>query len=205
MRLNFAPRNQTFFQLFARQAEVACQTAQAMHDLLTHFVDVPEKVKRVSDLEHQGDELVHDVAMLLNKTFVTPIDREDIHLLSTTLDDVMDFIQGAATRFLLFKIKESTEPAAALARCLVESTAVIQEAIKLLPDFQDVTDLRRRIKELEKQGDQINRGAIADLFDDTKPVLEVIKWKEIYESLEEAVDKCEDAFDIIEAVILKHA
>jgi hypothetical protein len=106
---------------------------------------------------------------------------------------------------MLFKIKASSEPAVKLGECLLDSTQVLEQAVRKLPAFQDVTELRRRIKDLEKQGDQINRAAIADLFDDTRPVLEVIKWKEIYESLEEAVDRCEDAFDIIESVILKHA
>ncbi|MHB2016292.1 MAG: DUF47 domain-containing protein [Candidatus Xenobia bacterium] len=205
MRLNFSPRNQTFFQFFIKQAETACETAEAMQDVVRQPTIEAEKLQRVVDLEHRGDELVHDVTLQLNKTFVTPIDREDIHLLSTTLDDIMDFILGAAMRFTLFKITAPTEPALQLAEVLVESTRVIRQAVETLPQFKDVSELRKKMRELEKKGDQINRGAIAQLFEGTTPVIDVIKWKEIYESLEEAIDRCEDAFDIIEGVIVKHA
>jgi predicted phosphate transport protein (TIGR00153 family) len=205
VRFNLTPKNEKFFEYFIEQAQLAGKAARVMVNLVEDFTNVKEKVKAISDLEHQGDRVVHDVAIHLAKTFVTPIDREDIHEICSYLDDILDLLQGAATRMELYKITQPTTKASELAQVIVLSTDVILEGVKVLSTFGSIAELKRQCKALEKRGDQINREAIAELFENGKPVIDVIKWKDLYQRLEDAINKCEDIFDILECVVLIHA
>lgn len=205
MRFSLLPKEEKFFDYFREQGEIIQKTAEILRDIFVDYKELDEKVKRIQELEHQGDKIVREVALRLNKIFITPIDREDIHQLTSALDDVTDYINGAAVRLVLFKVESSTLPAIQLAETLVEAARHIALALQNLADSKDVTPHTDKVKELERIGDEINRPAIAQLFHDDLPVLEVIKLKEIYERLETALDICEDVAQIIEAIMLKHA
>src|SRR5262249_23512092 len=140
----------------------------------------------------------------MNKIFVTPIDREDIHELSSVLDDVLDYIRAATMRLVLFNVKAATPQAKELASTILKAAKEINQALGKLEDFKDASEHTDKVREYEKIGDQINRAAIGRLFHNTLPVIEVIKWQEIYESLETAIDKCEDVAQIIDGITLKH-
>lgn len=205
MRLGIIPRDEKFFDLFVVQSDLICQAADLLWELVHHYDQRDDIVAKINVVEHQGDDMIHDIAVRLNKTFVTPIDREDIHELANFLDDVLDYIQGSATRMQLFDVTQPTEDCIALVDVIMRGAAIIRKGIAQLPTFKDISLLRKEIKILEREGDAINRKAIAGLFHDGTAVLDVIKWKEIYESLETCTDKCEDVFDVLEGVVLKHA
>lgn len=206
MRFSFLPpQGKFFFEFFVTQAEIICEAARLLKDLVDSFENVDEKVQKITDLEHKGDEIQHEISVQLNKTFITPIDREDIHQLSADMDDILDFIQGSAIRMKLFKIKKPTPETVEIVNVIVKATDIVKQGVELLPTFKDINVLVKKIKELEREGDRINRSAIAGLFEKCSDPLEVIKWKEIYESLETVTDKCEDVFDVLEGVVLKHA
>ncbi len=199
MRFSLFPQDEKFFDLFSQQADLILKTCQRFHALIEDYTDVATKVEEIHALERQGDQQLHNIAVRLAKTFVTPIDREDIYLLANHMDDIMDFIQGAAHRLITFKIE--------MAEILVACAEVLKEGIAKLPRFEDISELRNKMKELERRGDEINRRSIGELFDscaDLQGVLRLLKWREIFESSEDAVDRFEDAFDVLEGVIIKH-
>lgn len=204
MRFSLLPREEAFFDDFNTQAELIVQSAHVLRDLCEDWSDHDKKVALISELEHQSDEIVHTVVVRLNKTFVTPVDREDIHAITSKLDDILDFIQGVSTRMDLFRIEKPTPESSELAKVLVQATEVVLEGVKQLPSFTDVTPQRKHMQALEKQGDRLYRTALADLFDTGDPI-HIIKWKEIYEMFETAIDSCEDVYDVLEGVVLKHA
>lgn len=204
MRFSLLPREEAFFDDFNTQAELIVQSAHVLRELCEDWSDHDKKVARISELEHQSDEIVHTVVVRLNKTFVTPVDREDIHAITSKLDDILDFIQGVSTRMDLFKIEKPTSESLELAKVLVKAAEVVLEGVKQLPSFKDVTPQRKQMQALEKLGDQLYRTALADLFDTGDPI-HIIKWKEIYEMFETAIDSCEDVYDVLEGVVLKHA
>lgn len=209
MRLKLFPREEKFFEFFKRQGKIIEDAAEVLQAIFDDYGSLERHVKRIEDLEHEGDAVVREVAMRLNKIFVTPIDREDIHELSSVLDDVIDYIRAAAMRLILFDVKAPTKPAKELASVILKSAQEINRALENLETFKDVTLYTERIKEYEKLGDRINRGAVGSLFQPAEkgalPVIDVIKWQEIYERLETAIDKCEDVAQIIEGITLKHA
>lgn len=205
MRFSLLPQEEKFFDDFNQQADLIVEAASTLRELTEHWDARGDKIKRVHQLEHECDEIVHNVVIRLNKTFVTPIDREDIHGLASALDDVLDFIQGVVVRMELFHIAVPTPQCIELARLCEQSARVIQKGVRILPSFKDITPLRVEMHDFETQADHTYRKALADLFHDGADPLEVIKWKDIYEMIETAVDKCEDVFDVIEAIVLKHA
>lgn len=204
MRFSLVPREEAFFDDFNTQAELIVQSSHVLRDLCEDWTDHAKKVERISELEHQSDEIVHTVVIRLNKTFVTPVDREDIHAITSKLDDILDFIQGVATRMELFKINHPTPQSVELAKVLERSAETVLKGVKQLPTFVDVTPLRKEMQVLEKDGDRLYRMALADLFDTGDPI-HIIKWREIYEMFETAIDSCEDVYDVLEGVVLKHA
>lgn len=204
MRFSLLPREEAFFDDFNTQADLILQSAHLLRELCLDWSAHEEKVRRISELEHQSDEVVHAVVIRLNKTFVTPVDREDIHAITSKLDDILDFIQGVSTRMELFKIDVPTPQSIELADVLVKSATAVLEGVKQLPSFADVTPLRKQMQTLEKEGDRLYRLALANLFETGDPI-HIIKWKEIYEMFETAIDSCEDVYDVLEGVVLKHA
>jgi predicted phosphate transport protein (TIGR00153 family) len=207
-RLALIPQERRFYDLFEQAAANLVQAATQLVDLLEHFQDVPQKVQRVRDLEHVGDNITHELMALLHRTFVTPLDREDISLLAHSLDDVMDFMDAAAISMLIYRIKAPTEKARQLARLIVQCTEVVDHAIKKLRNrggFRDILNDAIELNRLENEADQVLREALMELFDNHTNPVEIIKWREIYEQLESATDRCEDVANILEGVVLKYS
>lgn len=210
MRLKIFPKEEKFYELFQEQAKLIKTICVQFKELLDHFDDgeMSSRVEGIRHTEDKGDELLHEISIKLAKSFITPIDREDIHLLANNMDDIMDYIQGAAVRLRLFEVKSLKHGIVELASILDESADLVLQAIDRLPKFADITDLRRTMRKLEVRGDEVNRQSVAQLFRDTKTVedvLELMKWKEIIEGAENGVDKFEDVLDVLEGVSIKHA
>ena len=194
--------------MFEQQADLIVEICQIFSKLVHDFTDVDQAVAAITDLEHKGDDLFHELMRSLNLTFVTPIDREDIHLIGSTMDDVLDLVQGSSKRLQLFKIDKVNPNLVEMADIMVKCAEILRHGIQRLPDLRDISDLRKPLHELESKGDLINRQAVAALFENCKEVADVvnlIKWKEIIENVEDAIDKFEDVFDVIESVLVKHA
>lgn len=210
MKLSIFPKEEKFFDLFAEQAKLIKTICGQFKELLENFEagKTEEMITQIRQTEDRGDELLHEILIALARSFITPIDREDIHLLANHMDDIMDYIQGAAVRLDMFEVKEIQSGIVDLANILDECADLIIEAINRLPKFQDITDLRRTMRKLESKGDDVNRTAVADLFKSATSVpdvLELMKWKEIIEGAENGVDKMEDVLDVLEGVVIKHA
>jgi len=201
----FMPHDGDFFVLFRRQAENIVLGANTLTSMLEHYTGVPEQVQRVKAIEHAGDEITHQIFRKLNQTFITPFDREDMHQLCSTLDDVIDLIDAAASRFVLYRVDHIRVGTIELARVLAAATRELKDAVDTMesPDkaLQHVIEINR----LENESDRICRTLIAQLFEEEKDPVQIIKWKEIFEVIETAVDKCEDVSNVIESVILKNA
>jgi hypothetical protein len=166
------------------------------------------RVAEITELEHAGDNITHEIIAQLNRTFVTPFDREDIALLAHTMDDVTDFIHAAADAMLIYKIDKPSPRAKELSNIIVEGAAEIEKAVRGLRRHADLRGILERcveINRLENMADRVFRAAIAELFDDTKDIAQVIKWREIFEHMESATDRCEDVANVLEGVALKHA
>ena len=199
------PREEGFLTLFVRQAENVAAGATALVELLTTYTDPPAGARRVKDLEHIGDTITHDLNTRLNQTFVTPFDREDIHELASKVDDVLDLADAAAGRLVLYGIKTIRPGVAELAQILETATREIVAAVRLLDKQDHILDHCIEINRLENEGDRVCRALIATLFEEEKNPVEIIKWKEIIEAIETAIDKCEDVANVIETVVLKEA
>jgi predicted phosphate transport protein (TIGR00153 family) len=199
------PREAKFFDLFVDMARNIERASEQLVELLRIYDNVPERVLAIKNCEHLGDQMTHGLFTRLNKTFITPIDREDIHELASKMDDVLDMIDAAASRMVIYKIEKPTEDSVRLAELIHSSTKVLVRALAVLEKHDHIMDHCIEINRLEKEGDRVSRIAIARLFDDGKDPFYVIKWKEIYEVLEKAIDKCEDVANVIEGVVVKNA
>ncbi len=202
------PKEMIFFDLFEEAAKNAHQGAVALVDLLEDFRNVPEKVKRIKDIEHAGDKITHTTIEKLNQTFITPLDREDIHELICRHDDIIDLIDSAVARMHLYKIDKPTEDAKALARVLVKATHIIIELLPKMRNLKLSSSLLQdciAIHTQENEGDRIQQHALASLFENGQDPIYIIKWKDIYEELEAATDRCEDVANVIESIVLKNA
>jgi len=199
------PREQSFFAMFTEVTGNIQAGARALAEIFADYRDLQRKVDRVKEYEHRGDQLTHEIFTKLNQTFITPFDREDIHQLTSKLDDVLDLIDAVATRLVIYKVDKPRPGAAELADILVRSTAEIHAAVSRLEKHDGILDHCITINSLENEGDRAVRAAIADLFEHEKDPVELIKWKEILEVLETATDKCEDVANVLESVVLKSA
>jgi predicted phosphate transport protein (TIGR00153 family) len=202
------PHNADFYNLFERGATKVVEGAQLLEALIKSFDQVSLKAKRIKDVEHEGDLITHETIEKLNKTFVTPLDREDIHKLITSLDDILDFIEATSERLSLYNIKEIRSEAAILVDILVRGAREVQRAVdelRHLKNSESVLKHCTEISRLENESDFASRSAIAKLFAPNADPLEVIKWKEIYDCIENAVDRCEDAANVIEGIVLKNS
>jgi uncharacterized protein len=202
------PRERIFFDLFSQSAANAHQAAGALADLLEDFTDVPEKVQRLKDLEHAGDKITHEIFEHLAKTFITPLDREDIHEIASELDNISDLADSAACRLSLYRIERPTEDIKLLARCLVRGTGSLVEAFKLIGDMKRSEEILRHCIEVhtqENEADRINHHALAALFEKHTDAAEIIKWKDLYHIVETATDVCEDVANVIHNVVVKNA
>jgi predicted phosphate transport protein (TIGR00153 family) len=204
----FMPREENFFELFERAATNADQAAAHLLELLQKFDDVKGRAKQIKDVEHVGDQITHEAIERLNRTFITPMDREDIHELICRVDDIVDLIDTAAHRIVLYRIEKPTEASIELARCLKHSTAVIVEVMPLLRDMKNGKEINQKciaIQTQENEADRVMHHAIASLFEARPDPIEVIKWKDIYEEIESATDRCEDVANVLDSIVLKNA
>ncbi len=205
------PKEQVFFDLFERSAANVHKGAQKLVQLVEDFRDIPARAQEIKDIEHEGDRLTHEMIERMNRTFITPIDREDIHELACRLDDILDLADTAVARLMLYRFKETTEDAKALARCLEAATAIVKEAVPRLrklhsrPDVEALLKCCLDIHTKENEGDKIEQHALAALFDNGHDAFYVIKWKDVYQDLESATDRCEDVANAMEAIVLKNA
>lgn len=207
-RFSLFPKNERFFDLFEESARNFVRAADLLKELMDRCEDVEEMVRQITELEHHGDNITHRIMAELHGTFVTPIDREDIAQLAQRMDDVMDFIDAAAMRMMLYDIDKPTERAKEMADVLVRVTSEVGKAIPRLRRRSELSHMREHcieINRLENEADDVRRAALAELFRDKVELAEVIKWREIYEHMEDAVDRCEDIADILEGVMIKRA
>jgi len=199
------PREQSFFHMFTAQAENVYVGAQAMVDMLRDYSDPPAGADRVKEFEHAGDAITHDIMKKLNQTFITPFDREDIHELASRIDDVIDLVDAAARRLITYQAKTIRPGVLELATTIRDATGEIVAAVRLLGKEDRILDHCIEIKRLENLADAQSRDMIAQLFEQEKDPVQIIKWKEIIETMEFAADKCEDVANVIETVTLKNA
>lgn len=203
-------KDKAFFEMFEKSATNVAAGAKALNDLMQKYPEaLGEKVSIIKDIEHVGDDYTHQTIEMLNKTFVTPIDREDIHELITKLDDILDLMDGASGRLALYKIDVITQEARSFSELLIKGTDILAQAISGLRNMKNSNETMScciNVHAVENEGDQLLRKAMTTLFEREKDnPINVIKWKEIYEDLETAIDYCEDVANVIEGIILKYA
>jgi predicted phosphate transport protein (TIGR00153 family) len=207
-KFSFIPREEKFYQLFEQMAKTMVLAAQEFKKLVDSWEDVDNMVNRITEIEHEADTTTHQIMYQLNRTFVTPFDREDIALLAHSMDDVIDLIQAAADTMLLYKVKAPGQRAKELAENIFQITSEVQNAVPQLKQRGDVPKMLKfcvEINRLENVADKIFRAALTELFEDTVDTADLIKWREIYHTMEAATDKCEDVADVLEGVTLKYA
>jgi len=207
-KFSFVPREEKFFDLFIDSARNMVKAARDLKDMLDEWNNIGVKVAEITELEHEGDSITHQIAALLYRTFVTPFDREDIALLSHTMDDITDFIHAAADAIFIYKVDSPTERAKELAETIVQAALEVEKAVLLLKNRSQLKKIMVHcveINRLENRADKIYRSALGELFDDGKDTAYIIKWREIYEHMESATDRCEDVANVLEGVALKHA
>jgi predicted phosphate transport protein (TIGR00153 family) len=198
------PRETKFFDMFAEMSSNLTEGATALRDLLKDYKDVTEGVQKVKDIEHKGDDLTHAVLIKLNQTFITPFDREDIHRLASSIDDVLDYVNSAADRLIMYKIKAVPNAAIELASIIVRQSDELSKAVHLLEkNPQKILEYCVEVNRLENEADTVSRDAIGKLFDNEMNPIHLIKIKELLEVLETATDKAEDAANVLETVVLK--
>ncbi len=204
----FLPRETSFFDFFEQHAGLTIEGVKEFLSMVTTAANIPAKCRRISDIEHETDTITHRCVEALHKTFITPIDRDSIHRLITKMDDVMDYVEAAAERIELYELTTMTSDVRDLADVLYRSTLQVEQCVRGLRTLSDphaTLKLCIDINRLENEADAILRRSVARLFKEDNNVIHIIKWKEIYENLEAASDRCEDVANIIEGVILEHA
>jgi uncharacterized protein Yka (UPF0111/DUF47 family) len=201
------PRDTAFFDLFEQAAGIVKRTAETYALVVNDYANSDVHIKRIRELEHEGDDVVHVTLKKLDTTFITPFDREDIHSLMKHMDDVVDEIDAAAKRLTMYKIAEPTKWLRKQAEVLVKASALVGEAVFRLRNLGQHNGLHKKLVEihdLENEGDENNHAAVVELYSNTTDLLLVMKLKEIYDLTERAIDRCEDIADIIEAIVLKN-
>jgi len=205
------PREDKFFRYFEEDVDNLLTAATVFTELMSNEMSKEEraqKIKRIEELEHKGDEITHRIFSALGSTFITPFDREDIHALASKLDDILDYLQGAATRITLYGIKKISPEQQKLAQLIRDQVVELHTAVKHLHNLRNAQIIREtlvKINSIENEADDLFERAIADLFDTCEDPIKLIKSKEILVSLETATDQCEDAANVIESIIVKNA
>lgn len=205
MRLRLIPREESFFELFEEMAHKVNQGAAELLELLRNYTDLDRKAERILDIEHEGDEITHEVMRRLNTTFITPFDREDVHRLASNLDHVLDHVEAAAEYLQLHKIDKPIDQMRMLAETLARASQTTAEAMPNLRKMKDLEPYWVEINRLENEGDRIFRRTIADLFSGRYEAMEVLKWKDIIEEIEAGIDRLEDVANTVEGIFLKQA
>jgi predicted phosphate transport protein (TIGR00153 family) len=204
-RITLVPQRKEFFQLFNQASANAVAISRALVDLLAQAPNgSQERIRDIKGLEHEGDRLTHEVVNLLNRTFVTPFDRDDMYRLAGALDDICDHIDEAAGNIVGYGVKEIRPAAKAQGDVILRAASKLQEAVARLDGFKDSSRQLMELRTLEDEGDRLNREAVSELFRTSHDAIAIIRWKDIHEALEEAVDACENAADVLEAIVVKN-
>ena len=201
--MRLIPRETKFFRMFSEVSQNLTQGTRLLHDILKNPANMEPRLDQLQEIEHHGDDMTHGILTALNQTFITPFDREDIHRLTSSLDDVLDFVNAAGVRLRLYKITSPPSIAAELAAMIVKQSEELAQGVSLLEKNKLVLEHCVEVHRLENEADRLSRKAIAELFDNEKDPIQLIKIKELYEVLETATDKAEDAANVLEAVTLK--
>jgi len=200
------PKEEKFFQMFQEMGNIIVAGAQELKKMLDDYSDPAASQKAIKDIEHRGDHQTHEIIRKLNTSFITPFDREDIYALAGALDDILDLIDGSAQRFVMYNVESSTPQARELAFLILKGAEAINRALHVIGGkLEPIAEYCIEVNALENEADRVCREAVSRLFDEEKDPIQLIKWKEIYETLEKATDKCEDAANILESVVVKNA
>jgi predicted phosphate transport protein (TIGR00153 family) len=204
-RMSLTPQKREFFDLYNRAAANAVAIAEALIDLMERFPEGSDaKFRDIKELEHAGDRLTHEVVDLLNRTFVTPFDREDMYRLAGVLDDICDHVDDVAEKITGYGVREIRSQAIEQAHVIHRSSVKLRDAVSQLEGFKDSRRQLIELRELEDEGDRIARAAISELFKGGIDPVGLVRWKDIHEELEQAVDACENAADVLEAILVKN-
>ncbi len=205
MKLSLVPKEREFFRQFSEIAANLEQAAGTLVELMDDFDEAKSKARQILEHEHVGDKIVHDIVQRLNKTFVTPLEREDIYDLAATMDEILDSIEATADSMILYKVDRVQPRAREMAVVIAQATTVLRKCVDDLERRpKNLRDHWIEVNRLENDGDRLYRDAVAELFEDSMSCLEVIKWKDIYATLEQAVDDCEHVANILESIVLKN-
>jgi predicted phosphate transport protein (TIGR00153 family) len=204
VRVRLVPQNREFFRLFSRASENAVGISQLLVRLVDEFPTNGDLLREIKDYEHEGDRLTRELVDLLNRTFVTPFDRDDIYNLAGAIDDVCDHVDEAAGNIAGYGVEEIRPKAKEQAHVILRSAEKLNDAVNRLEGFKDSGRQLHELRDLEDEGDRLNRAAVAELFSSEQDPLVVLRWKDIHEQLEEAVDACENAADVLEAILVKN-
>jgi len=200
------PKEEKFFQMFQEMGDIIVEGAKELKKMLDDYTDPAASQKAIKDIEHRGDHQTHDIIKKLNTSFITPFDREDIYALAAALDDILDLIDGSAQRFVMYNVEATTPEARELAFLILHGAEIINRALHVIGGkLEPIAEYCVQINAMENEADRVCREAVSRLFDEEKDPIQLIKWKEIYETLEKATDKCEDAANILESVVVKNA
>ena len=208
MRFSLIPRSGRFYELFDQSTRNLVVASEALTDLLEHFENVETKTAHLKDLEHEGDEITHEIYLQVHKTFVTPFDREDIAALAQRMDDVMDFIEGASTAIRIYGITQPTSAARGLADLIRLQCVQLEKAVSVLRHkgrLKSILEQLKEINRLENEADSLFLDSMAELFRGEMSPVDIIKWRDIYDQLEQATDSAEQVAYVLEAIVLKHA
>ncbi len=208
VRFPFVPQERKFFDLFESDTANTVKAAHALKEMVDNWVDIEVQVSQIDELEHSGDTITHRIIEQLHRTFVTPFDREDIASLAHSLDDVTDFIHAASMAMLMYKVDYPSQRAKELAEIIVQAATEVEKAFLLLrhhAKLKQVLGHCVEINRLENAADSIYRAAMTELFENSSDIAAIIKWREIYEHMESATDRCEDVANVLEGIALKHA
>ena len=203
-RISLVPQNKQFFRLLEQASDNAVGISRQLVQLLNAFPSNGTNLREIKELEHEGDRLTREVVDLLNRTFVTPFDRDDIYLLAGAIDDVCDHIDEAAGNIVGYGVEQIRPKAKEQAQVILRSAEKLHEAVSRLEGFKDSSSQLHALRDLEDEGDRLNRAAVSELFTSGEDPIGVIRWKDIHEQLEEAVDACENAADVLEAILVKN-
>jgi predicted phosphate transport protein (TIGR00153 family) len=204
--LRILPRDEKFYDLFTELAIRLTASASLLQELFQAPAQLGSKVTAIKGLEHEADNLTHDIIDRIDRTFVTPFDREDIHELASELDDVIDLIDGAARRAQIFRIQQARPPAIVLTEVLTRAARTVEEGVRDMKNAKHVYAVSEKLKVLEEEGDAVYHDAMGKLFaDESGDAIEVIKWKDLYDKVEDALDRCEDVGNVLQSIALKNA
>ena len=203
--MRILPRDEKFYDMFTELAQRLTASATLLHEMFKSPGELHAKVGTIKGLEHEADNITHDIIDRIDRTFVTPFDREDIHALASELDDVIDLIDGTARRATIFRIQRTRPAAVVLAEVLARAASTVEEGVRDMKDAKHVYAISEKLKILEEEGDAIYHEAMGALFAEGGDALEVVKWKDLYDKIEDALDQCEDVGNVLHSIAIKNA